>query len=152
MNKTDLIQLFAPAIAALLLAVVGLATAAITGLSKKLEASLDAHQQSAAAALVSSAANALDAEMTTSANAIAGKIQAGTLDYTSKSAIEAEARREAELVAQRLPAQLMAAAPQAATVVAAIIGKVDAQLLASPTVQLEPLKPSATVTPIVKAG
>ena len=134
MTKQDWITLLAPAVATLVLALIGLLAAVISGLTGRLKAYFDAHGQAAAAQAVAEAGTTIQRELMTSASTIAGKIQTGQLDYTNRAALETEALREVAIVQQRAPGALAVAQPVAGALVADIMGKVDRMVLASPTI------------------
>ena len=142
MPTIDLTQILAPVIASLVVAVAGLLTAVLTGLTASLKAWLSAHGQAAVGDLVASAGAEADRLVNIGAGTIAGKIQAGTLNYADPAAIRAEAEREAALVLQRMPGELLAVAPTVATLTASMVAKVGAQVLASPTLPSAPLEPA----------
>ena len=138
MTHQDWINLFAPAVAALVLAIAGALAAILSGLSKKASAWLTSHNEAAVAAAVASAGQVINRALDTSASVIAGKIQSGELDYTNRAALTAEAERELALVKTRVPDMLAVVASADAPLISAIMGKVDAQVVASPTLPLSP--------------
>ena len=134
MSHADWIALLAPAVAGLAVTLAAGLGAVMTGLTAKAGAWLMVKGQASAATAIVSANTVIDRALMTGASTIAGKIQAGTLDYTDRSAIETEAVREVGLVQQRVPAMLAVAEPLAGALVASLMAKVDAQVVASPTI------------------
>lgn len=152
MSHQDWIGLFAPAVAALVLAVAGIIAAALSGITTRLSGYLAANHQAAVASAIASANAVIQPALTTSANVIAGKIARGELDYTDRSAIASEATREVALVEKRVPAMIAVATPQLDDLVANVMGKVDAQLVSSITplaAQVALAAVAATTTPLI---
>ena len=133
MTHQDWVALFAPAVATLVLAVAGLIAAVLTGLTKRARTWLDAKGDASAATAVAAASSVIQAGLLTGASTIAGKIARGEMDYTDRTALAAEAMREAGLAKDRLPQVVANVAPPMADMVASLMGKVDQQLVASPT-------------------
>jgi hypothetical protein len=102
--------------------------------SVKLQAIATAHKQTAVAAQIAAATPVLQAALQTSASTIAGKIASGALPLNDRAAWVAEATREVGLVAQRVPGAVAVLEPAAGAMVASMMGKVDAAVVASPTI------------------
>jgi hypothetical protein len=151
MTKSDYINLFAPAVAALVLALAGLLAAFLSGLTGKLTAYFTTHNEAALAQAAASANTVIQSALATGAATIAGKISRGELDYTNRAAIQAEAVREVGLVQARVPAMLTAAQPVAGALVASLMSKVDAMVVASPTLPSTPVV-NAPAPAVTKAG
>jgi hypothetical protein len=124
--------------------------------SVKLQAIATAHKQTAVAAQIAAATPVLQAALQTSASTIAGKIASGALPLNDRAAWVAEATREVGLVAQRVPGAVATLEPAAGAMVASMMGKVDAALVASPTVDTAgtglPAGPAALAIPVAMAG
>ncbi len=138
----DWAPLFAPAVAGLVTAGGLVLGAIVTGMTTRLNAWLTAHGDAAAASAVASASAVIQPALQTGASVIAGKIASGELDYTNRAAITAEAEKEVALVKTRIPGMLAVAAPVEGALVAAIMGKIDQMVVASPTIP----------TPVVSAA
>jgi hypothetical protein len=127
------IALFQPVIGALVLAMAGLITVLLTGLTSKANAWLTAHNQQSLARAVAAADAVIQTSLMTGASTIAGKVARGELDYTNRAALLAEAQREVGLVQARIPDMIAIATPEVTTLVATMLGQIERQLVASPT-------------------
>lgn len=130
-------------VATIIVGGVGLLGALATGLKAKVDEYLKAHNLSAVAATVDSAAKQLDAAATMEANAIAGKIQAGEFNYLDRKAWEQLAQQGAATALGRIGPSVAAAAPLANALVPLIMTKVDALVSLNPSI---PVPSQATTT------
>lgn len=123
-------------------------TVGVAWASRKLSTIAAAHGQAALAADITAATAVIQPALQTSASVIAGKINSGALPLGDRAAWVAEAQREAALVAQRVPGAVATLQPVAADLVADIMGKVDAAVVASPTIPAPPPAAAASVTTV----
>ena len=134
MTHADWINLFAPAIGAVILALAGLVVALLTGLTGRLKTYFDSHDEVAVARVLDTVNAAIDKELETSASVIAGKIDRGELDYTDRAAWQKEAVSEVALVKGRLPAMAQVAVATGTPLLTQLMARVDAKAVASPTI------------------
>ena len=138
MTHQDWIDLFAPSLALILPSIAVGVTVFVTGLTGRMTEYFKAHGQAAAAQAVADAGTVINQALMTSATTIAGKIQTGQFDYTDRAVWQKEAEREVGLVKQRVPEMLAIAPPIAGALVANLMAKVDALVVASPSLPLPP--------------
>jgi hypothetical protein len=130
--SVDLAPLFAPVVAGLVTATGLVLGAVVTGVTARLKDWLITHGDAAAAQAVASANAVIQPALQTGASVIAAKIASGELDYTNRTAIAAEAEKEIALLQTRIPGMLAVAAPVEGALVAALMGKIDAMMVAAP--------------------
>jgi hypothetical protein len=143
MTHDQWVALFAPALSVLIGALGLFLAAMVTGLLGQLKAYFEARGNASAAQAVAAASAVIQPALMTGASTIAGKIARGELDYTNRVAIAAEATREVGLLQARIPGMIAVAAPVAGALVASMMAKVDAQMVASPTPLAAQVSPAA---------
>jgi hypothetical protein len=109
-------------------------------LTAQLSAYFIVHKQAVAAKAAADAGQVIGTALATGAATIAGKIQTGELDYTNRASLVVEAKREVGLAEQRAPAMVAIVNPIPGALVANLMGKVDALVVASPSLPLEQKK------------
>jgi len=143
MTHDQWVALFAPALSVLIGALGLFLAAGVSGLLGQLKAYFEARGNASAAQAVAAASAVIQPALMTGASTIAGKIARGELDYTNRVAIAAEATREVSLLQARIPGMIAVAAPVAGALVASMMAKVDAQMVASPTPLAAQVSPAA---------
>ncbi len=123
-----------PVVATLLVFLIGIFVAYVSGLVKWAQAFLISHKQASAAAALGTAWNIVQGALTTGASTIAGKVQRGELDWTNKPQMQAAAEHEVAEAESRVGASIATVNPAAGALVASLMAKVDSQVVASPTI------------------
>lgn len=147
MTHEEWMTTLAPIMSALVLGIAAILGIVLTGIAGRLKSYLDARGMAAAAQAVAAANAVIQPALMTGASTMAGKIARGELDYTNRAALTAEAAREVGLVEARIPGMIAVAAPMAGALVASMMAKVDAQMVAS----LTPLAGQVAVADVLPA-
>ena len=143
MTNADWIALFGPVVAGVVTVGAAALAAILTGLSAKLSAYLTAHQQAAAAQMLASANAVIQPALQTGASTLAARIATGKLDYTNKTALLSAAVAELAVIEPRVASSIAVAAPIAGALVASMIGKLDAMMVAKPLLPVPaPVQPA----------
>lgn len=131
MTRQDWLQLLSPLASAVVAGTSGLVAICFARMAARLAACLDRHGAATAAQGVAAANSVVQAALATGAATMAGRIARGELDYADRRAVLAEAEREASLLAARVPEMLAALNPVPGAVTAALMGRLDAQVVAA---------------------
>ena len=146
MTTQEWLTLLSPLVAAVVGSLILILAAVVSGLTAKASAYLTAHHQAATAAAVVSAGQVMNQLLTVGASTISGKIQTGQLDWLDRAAWQKEATAEVAVAMSRMPEALAFVPPAATTLIADLMAKVDAQVVASPTIP-SPATASASASP-----
>ena len=128
-----------PIIAVAMVPLAGWVLAKLTGLEVIARDWLTSHKAATAARVLDAAWSQVTDLATTSASVISGKIQSGELDWTDRAAWQKAAVAEVALIKARAPAAVATIAQQSGalgagdTLLAQVMGAVDKQYVASPT-------------------
>ena len=132
------INLFAPVLAIALPTVAAGLAVVVSGLGKKVGAWFASRGDADAATAVAAATTSINTALMTGAGTLAGKIQTGQVDWTNRASWVEEARREVQLAISRVPQAVAIAKPVEEALVANLMSKVDALVVASPTIGAAP--------------